>query len=351
MSASRAGLNYADILQKGIDKSSLNKLMESMVGYLREIAQGTIDNKVVTSAFSNVFGMSVSDMSAVLNLTDSDIQNIYESQLSQKDMGKSLISGIGRIIKNTHISQLTNNLFDNVVTTASTGIGDNLPMYALYKTADFLQKNGIDMNIPFINVYGFGLDLETSIMQLVKTGVTGLGLMSQLISGILGGGLSNLGNFLGLGSVDNLYNAWNASQMTERGENRDAILRGKKRYQSYSVAINSPFAQRAGGLLGITEEQQMSDMVGGGSTEDIQKSSLTQASESAKESNETTGGSEGAPEHNIDDLYNALFTHRLPVYTIDLSSLGRAYSIAKPGKVSSLFSQMLNLDVDDENSV
>jgi len=70
MSASRAGLNYAELLQKGLDKSSVNKLLESMVGYLRDISQNTIDNKVVANAFSSVFGMSVSDMSSILNLSD-----------------------------------------------------------------------------------------------------------------------------------------------------------------------------------------------------------------------------------------------------------------------------------------
>ena len=38
MSASRAGLNYAELLQRGLDKSSVNKLLESMVGYLRDIS-------------------------------------------------------------------------------------------------------------------------------------------------------------------------------------------------------------------------------------------------------------------------------------------------------------------------
>ena len=66
MSAARSGQSYADILKEGIDGSDVNKLLESMVGYLAEIAESP--NNVVETAFGSVFGMTVSDLRAAANL-------------------------------------------------------------------------------------------------------------------------------------------------------------------------------------------------------------------------------------------------------------------------------------------
>jgi len=38
---------------------------------------------------------------------------------------------------------------------------------------------------------------------------------------------------------------------------------------------------------------------------------------------ETIGGQEGMPEKTTADIYDALFTYKFPVYTIDLLSLGQ----------------------------
>lgn len=321
MSASRAGLNYAELLQRGLDKSSVNKLLESMVGYLRDISQNTLDNKVVANAFSNVFGMSVSDMSSILNLSDEDISSIVNETLTYKGMGENLVAATGRILKNTHISQLTNNLFDNAVTTAATGIGDSIVNYVIWKTANTLMDLGIDVPLPFVNVLGFGVDLHTTLLSLVKTGVAGISLMGQLISGVLGGSLNNVGMFLGLGNVDSLYNSWGATQVTERGQTRQDILKGLQRYKSYSVSIDAPF-QRAP-LPQEFQEEQWTDEKGGGNTEDIQKQSLTNASDDAKDMGDTINGQEGMPEKTTADIYDALFTYKFPVYTIDLLALGQ----------------------------
>ena len=59
---------------------------------------------MVANAFSNVFGMSVSDMSSILNLSDEDISSIVNETLTYEGMGENLVAATGRILKNTHIS-------------------------------------------------------------------------------------------------------------------------------------------------------------------------------------------------------------------------------------------------------
>ncbi len=67
MSASRSGLSYADILTRGASGGDVNKLLQSMVDYLAEIAGDT--NNVVRTAHGGVFGMSISDLKSAQNLS------------------------------------------------------------------------------------------------------------------------------------------------------------------------------------------------------------------------------------------------------------------------------------------
>ena len=56
MSASRAGMDYANMLLYSPSPKELNDLLKSMVEYLREIAQNS-DNQVVKSAYGELFNI------------------------------------------------------------------------------------------------------------------------------------------------------------------------------------------------------------------------------------------------------------------------------------------------------
>ena len=80
LSASRAGMDYASLLTGGLTAKNTNDLLRSMVEYLAEIAESTEKNKVVTSAFGNIFGLSLSDIKSFANLS-STAGNIYGEYL------------------------------------------------------------------------------------------------------------------------------------------------------------------------------------------------------------------------------------------------------------------------------
>ena len=75
-------MSYADLLLNGLDSSNTNRLLRSMVDYLGEIAES--DNKVVKSEYAKVFGMTVSDLTAVKNL-EMDLNDITKSSMSYSD--------------------------------------------------------------------------------------------------------------------------------------------------------------------------------------------------------------------------------------------------------------------------
>jgi len=80
LSASRAGKDYAELLTSGLDASDINDLMKAMVEYLAEIADSTSQNKVVTSAYGNIFGLSLSDIRSFQNLSSS-VSDIYSESM------------------------------------------------------------------------------------------------------------------------------------------------------------------------------------------------------------------------------------------------------------------------------
>lgn len=71
LSASKAGLDYAGLLTNGMSGNDINRLMEAMVKYLSEIAEDTRENRVVTSSYGNIFGLSLSDVKSFANLSSS----------------------------------------------------------------------------------------------------------------------------------------------------------------------------------------------------------------------------------------------------------------------------------------
>jgi hypothetical protein len=89
MAANKAGISYADILTKGLNAESVNSLLSSIVSYWSEIA--STSNQVVKNQYAKLFGLSMSDMTAVKNVTQRDMNNIYKSNLSYSGMSVELI--------------------------------------------------------------------------------------------------------------------------------------------------------------------------------------------------------------------------------------------------------------------
>lgn len=184
MSASRAGLSYSDMLQDGIDSSSVNKLMRSMVEYLAEIANS--DNKVVKSEYANIFGMSVSDLKAVSNVV-SDIDTISQSVMSYGGAINELYSQMYQLTSRVSVAGMMQNLYDNVNYSIATGIASNPVTYALWNITSMIEDLTGGIHLPTFSVMGNMVDLNTTVTNLMRAGIVGvgsLGAIGSLISGI-----------------------------------------------------------------------------------------------------------------------------------------------------------------------
>lgn len=185
MSASRAGLNYGDLLTGGLDAQTTNILLGSMTSYLKEIAQGT--NQVVKSELAQTFGVTMSDLTSAVNLNTAELENISKQYMSEASSMSELMDQLTALPGRMSISTMMSNLWDNLLWSSGSSIASNPMMYAMYKVTDMIQNATGGINIPSIFAFGSGIDLNTTVENLVKLGVVGassLGLIGDLVSGI-----------------------------------------------------------------------------------------------------------------------------------------------------------------------
>ena len=272
MAMSRAGLSYSDFLTQGLTAENTNLLMQSMVQYLSEISQST--NQVVKSEYASMFGMTVSDLSAVQNIS-SDISTIAQSSLSYTGAMQELSSqmSVSNLYERLGISGMLDNLSSNAQYSMASSVASNPVLYLLYKAANTLEEVADGIDIPAISVFGNMVDLETDVSTLMKAGVLGMGAVSTMISAI--SGLTS--------------SIAPSSMLTKLGISTSKInttSRGKT-YQSSA----------SGG-----ENTSMSNYVVQGSGSDIKQSLVTQAQGSGQEQLDVKKEEEVSK--TSDDIYN-----------------------------------------------
>ena len=113
MAANNAGLSLADILQKGLDESSTNTLMQAMVNYLSTIANETSNSRVVQQQLAKVYGISASDLRATTNLNGS-LGAISSSSSNYNQSLLRLYAMTGTMRTRTGTGELLSNLQDNL---------------------------------------------------------------------------------------------------------------------------------------------------------------------------------------------------------------------------------------------
>ena len=249
ISASRAGLDYAEMLTGGLTAKDTNKLLASMVDYLAEIAKSTQENKVVTSAFGNIFGLSMSDIRSFANLS-STTSAILGTGLTYEDAINATENQLKKLPEYLGTAQMVQNTIDNAMFNTGMKFADGVE-YGIYKAVDLLEQ--LTGGGPEIKVAPWGIGMSFKPLDIVKSGMFGFGLISSLISGgtdIYGG------NSLG---------GW-----------------GAKEYNQYGTGFN----------LRSTVGSSYSQTVGNTSSTDFEDQTLKEGMDKSNEIQSATGATE-----------------------------------------------------------
>ena len=173
--------------------------------------------------------MSMSDMVAALNLNTKELDTVQSAMLSYSNAVKETQSQLNQVSDRMHISEMVDTLFDNVMTTTAGNIANNSATYMLWKSLNMVEKLTGGIAIPTISVMGNSVDLETTVVGLMKTGIAGLSLIGTLTSAI--GNLSNGGSL----SLSN----WGAEDTLQRGAGFGGVQAGYQVTRSSSTAVVS----------------------------------------------------------------------------------------------------------------
>jgi hypothetical protein len=186
MAANEAGKSIADILQDGLDAKETNELMQAMVNYLAEIAETSSDSRVVQQQLANVYGLKASDLKAATNLASS-IKDVSKQDLTYSGMLGQLNKMANSMILRTSTGEMLSNVWGNVQYTMATQMSNNPILYLLPRVATLLEDYAGGIDIPFLNVMGFGVDLNTSVAQLMNVAAMSgsiLGALGPMVSGL-----------------------------------------------------------------------------------------------------------------------------------------------------------------------
>ena len=270
MSASNAGLDFAQIMLDGLDASTTNQLLESMVKYLKDIAENS-DNQVVKSAYGDILNMSLSDMRAFSNMTSSDISRISGTNMNYSGMMSETSNQLTQMLFRSSLAENMNTLYENAMFGMAMDMASNPATWAMDKILKFMNENNIDMNIPFISVFGSGLDLNASVVDLLQMGL-GFSKAFSLVGNILGGIGSRGGTNLG---------AWGGTEYNQRGTGIGNLL---------------------GTMIGGTSS---STYVANSSSSDMSNDAIATATDDAAETEKITNKNAAKNDHTLDDFWNA----------------------------------------------
>lgn len=250
MSASRAGKSYAELLTQGIDGSDVNSLMKSMVEYLAEIAEGS--NNVVKSQYGAIFGMSMSDLKSVTNVLRS-IGDISRTSLDYGGAMGELFSQAGQIAGRMSVGEMMQNVWSNMMYSMSAGIAANPALYGIWKAASLLEDTMGGIALPDIKVLGSGVNLQTTVADLMRVGALSGGILSSIgamAAAGSGGGFNAAKMFEALGL------SGSGISVVSRGAGLGGITGGQQVSQSALIAGNTSGEDVYGSTMAGAESEQ-----------------------------------------------------------------------------------------------
>jgi hypothetical protein len=189
MAANEAGKPIANILEKGLSASDADDLMKSMVEYLAKLYNETKGSKVLAQQFANVFGLTASDLKAAANLAPS-ITEIAKQDETFSSLIQQVYDLTGSMVARTSIGEMGENMKANFMYSMASSLANDPFSSFMNMAANMLNDLVGGIEIPFVNVFGFGFDLNATVADLMNVAA----LVGPTLSGIgkMAAGLANL---------------------------------------------------------------------------------------------------------------------------------------------------------------
>ena len=281
MAAARSGLSYANILLGGLNAEDTNKLLQAMVEYLRDIAANSA-NQVVKSSYGSILNLSLADLKAISNLTDTDIANISSLSQSYSDAVAETGRQMWDLPNRMSVGEMISTALANLSFTTAEGITNNPVTLALWQIVEMIQDATGGIPLPAVSVMGNMVDLSAfQVEQILQLALVGIGFLSNV---------GSVANSLGasFGMLGNLQAYWSGKEYLGRGQGN--------------------FITPTGASTGTSA----SGTVATSSSSDVANSAISEQTEDSEETAEITNKNV-KPEHTFDEFYEAIFNEPLPI--------------------------------------
>lgn len=194
MAANRAGLSIASVLQKGLDSSETNQLLEAMVQYRSDLYDQSKDNLVVQQQIAKIYGLSAADLKAAANLnSQKSLTTVANTNLTYSGRIDRLQTMANSIYQRTSTGERLENVKDNFLYSMAGGIANNPITYVTYAIANRLGDVTGGINIPDISIMGNAVSLGTTVANIMKVAALSGGLLNGI--GTIITGMANDGGF------------------------------------------------------------------------------------------------------------------------------------------------------------
>lgn len=194
MASSRAGLDYGSMLTGGITSSNVNALLKSVVQLSQEVAN--TNNRVVLSQYAKIFGMDITDLVALSNLTAKDLVTISSNMLQYEQLYAETESQIRTIGSRMTLKDRIDTMFDNIMSSVGENIANSAIGYTTWLITDLVEK--ATGGISTIEAAPFGIGVSNTVTQLIKTGIVGLSTIAEIpaiLAGLTGANQLSLANW------------------------------------------------------------------------------------------------------------------------------------------------------------
>lgn len=257
MASSRAGLSYSDMLRGGLGGNTTNALLASIVNFVQEIWDNSKDNNVVLSQLSNTFGLTVSDVRSIANMSEDLKNSLLGTNMTTSQMYGELGYQFDQMGSRMSIATLMENAFNNFAFQTGATMASNPATYALWKIADMIQSTTGGIDVPLATALGTGIVNMPTIDQMLKLGLIGMSTLQNI------GGIASAVSSLGSGA--SLLKAMGISEDTSiiaRGASLSQAQSGFTTSQSaYMINQNqSAFADSANMMREQQEKETMQNL-------------------------------------------------------------------------------------------
>ena len=179
MAASNAGLDYGALLTGGLTGSSASRLLSSIVQLGQNIAGS--GNYVVQSQYASLFGLNISDLVSLTNITANDLKAITANIVNYEGLRKETTEQLRTLSQRTTPSEMVTNVLANLMTSMGANVATNPALYGTWEVAKLLSSSGLDYTF---NVGFLGTGTSFTLSQLIKTGVIGISGIVSLINAL-----------------------------------------------------------------------------------------------------------------------------------------------------------------------